>query len=95
MTDKRFMVCKIDIVFTKNCKSVKQDGFWQIAKNMVFPRCIYRKSFKCCGISNELDGSEDELFNSALARALSVAAPSDSESDYESDDETDVYYNLD
>ena len=27
MTDKRFMVCKIDIVFTKNCKSVKQDGF--------------------------------------------------------------------
>ena len=59
------------------------------------PEDFIRKSFKYCGISSELDGSEDELFNSVLTRALSVAAPSDSESDYESDDETDVYYNLD
>ena len=59
------------------------------------PEDLIRKSFKCCGISNELDGSEDELFNSALTRALSAAAPSDSESDYESDDDTDVYYSAD
>ena len=59
------------------------------------PEDFIRKSFKCCGISNELDGSDDELFNSALALALSVAALSYSESDYESDDDTDVYYSQD
>ena len=56
---------------------------------------LIRLSLKCCGISNELDGSEDEFFHSALTRALSVAAPSDSESDYMLDHETNVYYSED
>ena len=53
---------------------------------------LIRKSFKCCKISNEFDDSEDELFNAALTRALSVSALSDSESDNVSDYETNVYY---
>ena len=52
---------------------------------------LIRKSLKCCGISHELNGSEYDLFNSALTRALSVAAPSNSESDYVLDHETNVY----
>ena len=49
------------------------------------PEDLFRKSFKCCLIFHELDGSEVKLFNSALTRALSVAVESDYVSDYETD----------
>ena len=58
---------------------------------IAFPEDLFRKSFKCCEIFHELDGSEVKLFNSALTRALSVAV----ESDYVSDYETNVYYSED
>ena len=58
---------------------------------------LVRKSFKCCGISNELNGSEDHLFSNNLTRALNAVPPNDSasssdtNSDNDYDGETDNY----
>lgn len=63
---------------------------------------LIRRSFKACGISNALDGSEDELVTAKLARALQVgeaqaqaaaaaARPQDTDTDSSDDDGDDDF----
>ena len=49
---------------------------------------LVRRTFKCCEISNELNGTEDHLFSANLTRALNAAPPNGSESSSDTDSDT-------